>query len=80
MWPKTPVLAHGALGPFDEILVIVVIGFFIVMFAAPTVIALVRRSRGDGAEGEAQAAAPDEGQPAALDSANAARRDHYRLD
>lgn len=85
-WPGPLPLAHGALGPLDEILPILVVGLFILVFAAPTIIALARRSRRGGAQGESQAAAPDapaapdEAQPAALDPANAARRDHYRLD
>jgi hypothetical protein len=79
LWPGPPLLAHGALGPLDEILLMVVVGLFIAMFAAPTVIALLRRGRGGNAEGETQGSTPD-APPSDPPPPTASRHDHYRLD
>jgi hypothetical protein len=83
VWPSPLLLAHGALGPFDEILLIVVAGLFVVMFAAPTVIAFVRRGRNASAGEDTHAAGPDatvDEQPEDLDTPDVVRRDHFRLD
>ncbi len=82
VWPFPVLLAHGALGPLDEILLIVVAGLFVVMFAAPTVIAFLRRGRDEGGEHaeDADSASPAETPSVEPEPSRAVRRDHFRLD
>ncbi|MCC7206185.1 MAG: hypothetical protein IT323_02700 [Anaerolineae bacterium] len=86
MRPFPVLLAHGALGPLDEILLIVVAALFVVMFAAPTVMALIKKGR-EGESGESDGGAPPAAPDVTPDAASAdpkmpetGRRDHFRLD
>jgi hypothetical protein len=66
-------LAHGALGAFDEIFLFAVVGILVVMFVAPSLGAFFGKSQADSAPPEEETAPPTEPEAASND------KTHFKL-
>lgn len=63
-------LAHGALGVFDEIFLLLALAIFLIMLVVPSAVALLRKGRGG------TVSTPDKPMP----GGETPERDHFRLD
>lgn len=64
-------IAHGALGPFDEILIVLALGIFVVMLAIPPLLTWFKNR---------QNPTPTTDQISPTEAATPEKTDHYRLE
>ncbi|MBX3083590.1 MAG: hypothetical protein KF716_18295 [Anaerolineae bacterium] len=69
-------IAHGTLGPLDEVVMVVAFVFFLGMMIAPPIITWIRGKQGNPAPSEPPTQQPTESTPTKRRNSD----DHYRLD
>lgn len=71
-----PLIAHGPLGPFDELFAILAVAIFLILFLAPLVRVWLTRQAPDGSATE-EPAAPEQ---ASTPEAQPKRADRFKLE